>query len=120
MVESVEYNRPSTDLDGSIEFTHMKFRNNDNMKTMFFIFGQYNIKWLIELDASLARPIKDIQKHFIQPKISSSCMQVPDEEVSLADLWSCICFISCIAMYFSECCIIVLFYVVSLRCWVWV
>jgi len=60
MVNKVEYRRPSEDSDGSVWFTHVKIRNNDNMRTMFFIFGQHSLKRLIELDASLAISFYDI------------------------------------------------------------
>jgi len=62
---------------------------DDNVNTMFLIFGQYNFKGPIELDASLAKPFKDIQKHFIWPKTYEeimTCMQIPNEDVNLADL----------------------------------
>jgi hypothetical protein len=46
----------------------MKFRNDDDVRTMFSIFGQYIRKELIELDASLVIFVEEIKKSLIRPK----------------------------------------------------
>ena len=46
---------PFNESDGRVRFTYMKLWNNDNMRTIFFIFGQYSSKEPIELDASFVR-----------------------------------------------------------------
>jgi hypothetical protein len=38
-VDGVEYRRPSTDSAGSVRFSRMKLMNDDDMRTMFSIFG---------------------------------------------------------------------------------
>ena len=64
-VDSIEYRRPSTGSDGSIEYTQMKLKNDDDVRTMFSIFDQYNTKGTIELDALLIRSFEDIRKSLI-------------------------------------------------------
>jgi hypothetical protein len=43
-VDDVEYRRPLTDSTGIVQFTEMKLRNDDDVRTMFSIFGQYITK----------------------------------------------------------------------------
>jgi len=44
MVDGVEYRRPSTDLAGSVRFNQMKHMNDDDVRTMFVIFGEYSTR----------------------------------------------------------------------------
>lgn len=48
-MNNVGYRRPSIDLNGSVWFPQMKLQNDD-VRIMFSIFGQYSSKGLIELD----------------------------------------------------------------------
>ncbi|AES77305.1 hypothetical protein MtrunA17_Chr7g0216451 [Medicago truncatula] len=66
----------------------MKFVNDNNMITMFSIFGHYNTRGPIELDASLVRSFEQIQKILIRPmnyKEIRTLLDTPDEYISLAD-----------------------------------
>ncbi|AES99779.1 hypothetical protein MTR_5g084630 [Medicago truncatula] len=66
----------------------MKLGNEDDVRTMFSIFGQYNTKGLIELDASLVKSVEEIQKSLIQPRNYEenwALLEELDEEISLAD-----------------------------------
>jgi len=67
----------------------MKFKNNDNVRTMFSIFGQHNNKRPIKLYASFVGFFDDMQKSLIQPKTyveTKACTEESDEEVSLIDM----------------------------------
>ena len=46
----------------------MKLRNDDNVRTMFSIFGQYSTTRPIELEASLVKFVGDIPKSSIWPR----------------------------------------------------
>lgn len=39
-------------LVGSAQFTHMKLRSDDDVRTIFSIFGQYITRGQIEMDTS--------------------------------------------------------------------
>lgn len=43
-VDIVDYRRPSIDSTETMRFNQMKFTNNDNVGTIFSIFGYYNTK----------------------------------------------------------------------------
>lgn len=65
---SVEYCRSSINSDGHVQFTHMKLLRNDNVIIMFSIVGLYDLKRLIELDATLMKYVHVTRANFIQPK----------------------------------------------------
>jgi len=67
----------------------MKLANDDDVRTMFFVFGQHNTRGPIELDASLVRSAEQIQKSLIRPRNYEeirALLEGPKEEVSLGDL----------------------------------
>jgi len=64
-VDNVKYWCPLTDLARRVQFSQMNLRNDDDVRTMFLIFGQYNTKGLIELDTSLVRYVEEIHKSLI-------------------------------------------------------
>ena len=67
----------------------MKLKNDDDMRTMFLIFGQYSTKGPIKLDASLVRSVEEIQKSLIwhrNYKEIKALLEEPDKEISLTDL----------------------------------
>jgi hypothetical protein len=60
----------------------MKLRNENDVRTMFSIFGQYNTKEPIELDISFVRFFEDIRKNLIWTLAYEeirACMEEPDE-----------------------------------------
>ncbi|KEH40592.1 hypothetical protein MtrunA17_Chr1g0161221 [Medicago truncatula] len=59
-MDDVEYRRPSIDSVETVRFSRMKLKNNNDMRTIFSIFGQYNSKGSIEFDASLIRYVENI------------------------------------------------------------
>ena len=66
----------------------MKLANDDDVRTMFFVFGQHNTRGPIELDASLVRSAEQIQKSLIRPRNyeeTRGLLEGPEEEVSLGD-----------------------------------
>jgi len=87
-VVGVEYRCPLSDSAGSPQFNRMKLTNDDNMRTMFSIFGQHSTRGPIELDALLVRSTEQIVKFFIQPKTYEdirALLEPPYEEISLND-----------------------------------
>jgi len=67
-VVGVEYRCPLFDSTGSLRFNRMKLTNDDDVRTMFFVFGQHSTRGPIELDASLVRYVEQIQKSMIRPR----------------------------------------------------
>jgi len=65
-VEYVWYERPSFDSDGRLSFSRPEL-TNDDMRSMFSIFGQHSMFPRIEMDATLLRLHEDILKSLIQP-----------------------------------------------------
>jgi hypothetical protein len=63
-MKSVEYRRQSINSIGSVQFTQIKLKNGD-MKTVFLISGQYNVKGTIKFDAFLVRSFEDIKKNIL-------------------------------------------------------
>ncbi|AES99107.2 hypothetical protein MTR_5g076630 [Medicago truncatula] len=62
--------------------------NDDDVRIVFSIFGQYNTKGPIELDALLVRSVEQIQKSLIWPKNCEEIMALLDaldEYTSLGD-----------------------------------
>ena len=67
----------------------MKLINDDDVRTMFSIFGQYSTRRLIELDASLVKSVEQIQKSLIPPRNYVQIrvvLDVLDEDISLVDM----------------------------------
>lgn len=84
----VEFRRLSTYSAGSVQFSWMKLMNNDDVRTMFSIFGQYSTRGPIELDASLVRYIEHIQQSLIRPRNYEKIMalkEAPHEDINLDD-----------------------------------
>jgi len=88
-VVGVEYRCPLSDSAGSLRFSQMKLTNDDDdVRTMFSVFGQHSTKGPIELDASLVRYVEQIQKSLIRPRNYEEIRALlvgPEEEVSLDD-----------------------------------
>ena len=85
-VVGVKYRCPLSDSAESLRFRRMKLTNDDDVRTMFSVFGQHNIRGTIELDASLVRFAEQIQKSLIWPrnyKEIKALLEGPEEEVSL-------------------------------------
>jgi len=68
----------------------MKLTNDNDVRTMFSVFGQHITWGPIELNASLVRSDEQIQKSLIRPRNYEEIMALLEgleEEVSLDDLW---------------------------------
>jgi len=66
----------------------MKLMNDDNVRTMFSIFGQYNTRGSTELDASLVRFVEQIQKSLIRPRNYEeirALLDAPYDDINLVD-----------------------------------
>ncbi|AES73875.1 hypothetical protein MTR_3g109740 [Medicago truncatula] len=86
MMDGVKYRRPSTDSSRSVRFTRMKLMNDDDLRTMFSIFGQFSTRGPIELDASLVRYVEHIRQSLIQPRNYleiRTLMDAPHKDISL-------------------------------------
>jgi len=87
-VDGVEYRRPSTDSIGGVRFSRIKLMNDDDVRTMFYIFCQFSTRGPIELDALLIRSIEHIQQNLIRPRNFEEIrelMSAPHEDISLDD-----------------------------------
>ena len=51
-VVGAEYRCPLFDTVGSLRFSQIKLTNDDDVRTMFSVFGQHSTRGPIELDAS--------------------------------------------------------------------
>jgi len=67
-VVGVEYRCPLSDSAGSLHFNQMKLTNDDDVRTVFSIFGQHSTRGPIELDASLVRSAEEILKSLHRPR----------------------------------------------------
>jgi len=71
--------------------SRMKLTNDDDVRTMFSVFGQHSTRGPIELDASLVRSAEQILKSLHRPmnyEEIRDLLEGPEEEdVSLDDLW---------------------------------
>jgi len=88
MVDGVRYRRPSTDSAGSMRFTRMMLMNDDDVRTMFSIFGQFSTRCPIKLDASLVRYVDHIRQSLIRPRNYEeirALIDTPHEDISLDD-----------------------------------
>jgi len=87
-VVGVNYRCPLSNSTGSLRFSRMKLTNDDNVRTMFFVF-QHNTRGPIELDASLVRSAEQILKSLHRPRnyeeIRALLEGPEEEEVSLDD-----------------------------------
>jgi len=62
--------------------------NDDDVRTMFSIFGQYNTRRPIELDASLVKSVEQIKKSLIRPmnyEEIRALLDAPHEDINLVD-----------------------------------
>jgi hypothetical protein len=87
-VIGVEYRCPLSDSARSLRFSRMKLTNDDDVRTMFSVFGQHSIRGPIELDASLVRSAEQIKKRLIRPRNYEeirALLEGSKEEVSLDD-----------------------------------
>jgi len=85
-VVGVEYRCPLSGSTGSLRFSRMTLTNDDDMRTMFSVFGQHSTRGPIELNASLVRYAEQILKSLHQPKNykeNRALLEGPEEEVSL-------------------------------------
>jgi len=57
-----EFEMNLSDSARSLRFSQMKLTNDDDVKTMFFVFGQHSTRGPIELDASLVRSAEQFWK----------------------------------------------------------
>jgi len=88
-VVGVECRCPLSDSVRSLCFSRMKLANDDDVRTMFSVFGQHSTRGPIELDASLVRSAEQILKSLIRPrnyKEIRALLEPPYEEISLDDL----------------------------------
>jgi len=88
MVVGVKYRCPLSDSAGSLLFSRMKLTNNDDVRTMFSVFGQHSTRGPIKLDSSLVRSIEQILKSLNRPRNYEeirAMLEGPEEEVSLND-----------------------------------
>jgi len=87
-VVDVKYRCSLSDSDGSLCFSRMKLTNNDDVRTMFSVFGQHSTRGPIELDALLVRSAEQILKSLHRPRNYEeirALLEGPEEEVSLND-----------------------------------
>jgi len=62
--------------------------NDDDVRTMFSIFGQFSTRGPIELDASLVRSVEHIERSLIRPRNYEeirTLMDALDEDINLDD-----------------------------------
>jgi len=88
-VVGVEYRCPLFDSAGSLRLSRMKLTNDDDVRTMFSVFGHHSTRGPIELNASLVRSAEQIKKSFIWPRNYEeikALLEVIDKEVSLGDI----------------------------------
>jgi len=89
-VVGVEYRCPLFESVGSLHFSRIKLTNDDDVRTMFSVFGQHSTTGSIELDASLVRSAEQILKSLHWPRNYEeirALLEGSEEEVSLDDLW---------------------------------
>ncbi|AES77293.1 hypothetical protein MTR_7g008890 [Medicago truncatula] len=87
-VDGVEYRRPSINSAESVRFSRIKLMNDDDVRTMFSIFGQFNTRGPILLDASLVRSVEHIQQSLIRPTNYEeiiALMNAPNKDINLDD-----------------------------------
>jgi len=119
-VDGVEYRHQSTDSSGTVRFSRMKLNNDDDVRTMFSIFGQYGTKGPIELDTLLVWYVEQIHKSLIRPinyKEIGALLDESEEDISLAYWWS--------IMFYFIMCFMFLNYVVKINIsmvslWTWI
>jgi len=87
-VIGVEYRCLLSDSARSLLFSLMKLTNNDDVRTMFSVFGQHRTRGPIEWDASLVRSADQILKSLNRPRNYEeirALLEGQDEEISLGD-----------------------------------
>ncbi|KEH29298.1 hypothetical protein MTR_4g033270 [Medicago truncatula] len=87
-VVGVEYRIPLSESARSLRFSRMKLTNDDDVRTMFSVFGQHSTTGPIELDASLVRNAEQILKSLHWPRKYEelkALLEGPEEEGSLDD-----------------------------------
>jgi hypothetical protein len=77
-VTSVDYRKPSIRSDGSITFSKMQLKNDDDVRTMFSIYSQYSTKGPIELDAKLTRSVDAILANLKHPEDEDCTVNLAD------------------------------------------
>ncbi|PNX96230.1 hypothetical protein L195_g019432 [Trifolium pratense] len=68
-VTEVVYRRLLVRLDGKVFFTKMKLHNNEDVRSMIFIFSQFMTKGPIELDLNLVRSVKIFWQPWLVPEM---------------------------------------------------
>jgi len=92
--------------------------NDDDVRTMIFIFCQHSTRGTIELDASLVRSVEEIRKSLFRPRNHEkirALIDAPDEENSLDEIillcaLCCFYYVFYVVFYYA-------FYVVELSCY---
>ncbi|KAK2356974.1 hypothetical protein QL285_094288 [Trifolium repens] len=77
-VTSVDYRKPSITSDGSVTFSKMQLKNDDDVRTIFSIFSQYSTKEPIELDAKLTRSVDAILANLKHPEDEDCTVNLTD------------------------------------------
>ncbi|KEH42513.1 hypothetical protein MTR_1g069840 [Medicago truncatula] len=87
-VVCVEYRCLLSNSVSSLRFSRMKLTNDDDVRTIFYVFGQYSTRGSIELDASLVRSAEQILKNLNRPRNYeeiTALLEGPDDDISLGD-----------------------------------
>ena len=77
-VTSVDYRKPSIRSDGSVKFSKMQLKNDDDVRTMFSIYSQHSTKGPIELDAKLTRSVDAILANLKHPEDEDCTVNLED------------------------------------------
>jgi hypothetical protein len=77
-VTSIDYRKPSIRSDGSVKFSKMQLKNDDDVRTMFSIYSQYSTKGPIELDAKLTRSVDAILANLKHPEDEDCTVNLAD------------------------------------------
>jgi len=83
-VVGVEYRCPLSDSAGSLRFSRMKLTNDDDVITMFSVFGQHSTRGPIKFAVSLVRFAEQILKSLIRPRNYEeirALLEPPDEKL---------------------------------------
>ncbi|AES90849.1 cytochrome b6/F complex subunit VIII [Medicago truncatula] len=86
-VDGVQYRCPLSDLAESLRFSRMKLKNDNDVRTMFSVFGQHNTRGSIELDFSLVRFAEQILKSLHRTRNYEeirALLEGPEEEEAIA------------------------------------
>jgi len=102
-IPHAEYPCTSIDWDECVQFTHMKLQNDDDVRIIFFVIGQYSSKGLVELDATLTRFVHAIWESLIGPILVKISGCAWSEEISLIYPWFCLCLIMLLKLLLLLC-----------------